>query len=90
MLQKFFAGICVVISIYSCGDANKEINSPGLVQEGMSTSEVEKVLGKPEKRDTSGLIYDVESDAMQQVERWHYEKRTMVFINDTLKSSNIR
>jgi hypothetical protein len=90
MLQKFFAGMCVVISIYSCGDASNEINSPGLIQEGMSTSEVEKVLGKPEKKDTSGLIYDVESNAMQQVERWQYEKRTIVFINDTLKSSNIK
>jgi hypothetical protein len=82
-------GIALYLSSCS-GTEQPSRNEPGLVQEGMSMEDVRRILGDPNHIDSAGVIYNVDTETRQKVSRWHYEKRTIVLINDTVKSTDER
>ncbi len=87
----FWLFMLIALLLNSCTTSNpSEESARPLVYEGMSAEDLKSVLGNPERRDTSGLVYDAESDTRKRMERWYYDKRTVILINDTVKSSNFR
>jgi len=72
----------------SCENQSKEEQKP-LVYEGMSSQELRMNLGPPLSIDSSGTVFSMELKKKIQVERWKYEKRIVLIINDTVKDSNI-
>jgi hypothetical protein len=57
-----------------------------MVYEGMSATELRSVLGQPEKIDTTGSVFNIDQGGKTWVQKWHYEKRTVLIINDTIKN----
>jgi hypothetical protein len=69
--------------------ANREEKPKPLVYEGMSGEELEKTLGLPSEKDSLQPIFDGETMERLPVEKWIYEKRTVLLINDTVKNPNV-
>lgn len=81
----------VVILHLSCSEANSDgENRKTLVYEGMPKSELLNVLGQPNRIDTTGKIYQTRTSEMQTLERWFYEKRIVIVINDSVKNPNVK
>lgn len=59
-----------------------------MIYEGMPVNEVEQLLGRPDSISKNGTIYDVEAGKKKSLYRWHYEKRTIVIVEDTVKVPN--
>lgn len=78
-----------VLFILSCGNPEKEIKERPLVYEGMSGEELKNVLGLPARIDSLSPIYDGETMKKMPVEKWFYQKRTVILINDTVKNPNL-
>jgi len=83
-----FAVASALILLSSCNNQSKEEQKP-LVYEGMSSQELRMNLGAPLSIDSSGEVFSMELKKKIQVERWEYEKRIVLIINDTVKDSNI-
>jgi|GEM_PF-1968232 len=79
--------IAVVLMVAGCSNPEPEKVRP-LIYEGMPKSELRKVLGEPQKIDSSGSVFDVNRNSRAVLERWIYESRTVVILNDTVKSAN--
>jgi len=77
----------VVIIVAACGERVEEKAKP-MVYEGMGLMELETVLGRPDSIVAGGTVYDVEAGKKKSLERWHYTKRTVVVIDDTVKVPN--
>ncbi len=88
LIYSLSVKISVVVMIWGCGSPGPEKVRP-MVYEGMPKSELRKVLGEPQKIDSSGRIFDVNRNSRTVLEKWIYESRTVVIINDTVKSANI-
>jgi len=79
----------ILILLSACNGADK--NKPkALVYEGMPKSELLNVLGQPNRIDTTGKIYQTRTNEMHTLERWFYEKRVVVLINDSVKNPNVK
>lgn len=76
------------ISSTSCSNPNQQDEKP-LVYEGMSSQELRDKLGDPLSIDSSGKVYDAQHKKKLILEKWEYEKRTVLIINDTVKDSNL-
>lgn len=61
-----------------------------LVYEGMSSQDLERVLGSPSKKDSVSSIYLANEKKTVAVEKWYYDKRTVLVINDTIKDPNVK
>lgn len=88
--------LCLFISLMSfiavaCGEKqeDKQIEKP-LVYEGMPGSELKSVLGDPQSVASGGEVYDANTATTKKVEKWIYDKRTVVLIDDTVKSPNLQ
>lgn len=81
--------ILSALSFSACdtGDPPEEVRP--LVYEGMSAEELRQTLGNPEKTEPGGTVYDANAEKTKVVEKWFYAKRTVVLIDDTVKSPNI-
>lgn len=84
----WIAILCVLLSNCS-GSAEKQAARP-MVYEGMPKVDLEEVLGRPDSVGKVQKIYDVNQGIKKSVERWYYPKRTVVFIDDTVKVTNER
>ena len=51
----------------------------------MSKNDLIINLGEPISKDSSSKVYDPVSKKMLAVEKWQYDKRTVLLINDTVK-----
>lgn len=60
-----------------------------MVYEGMPINELKDVLGEPQNIDSAGSVYDANLGIKKQVEKWRYEKRTVIVINDTVLKPNL-
>ena len=60
-----------------------------MVYEGMPANELENVLGKPTNIDSSGSVFDANKGKTIKVQKWYYDKRTVVLIDDTVKTPNL-
>lgn len=59
-----------------------------MVYEGMPTSELRLVLGEPLSKDSMSTIYLADFGKTVVVEKWSYNKRDVLVINDTIKNPN--
>ena len=72
----------------SCqGENKKEVKA--LVYEGMSRQDLRNKLGEPISIDSSGHVFDTQRQKKVRLEKWEYDKRTVLIINDTVKDPNI-
>lgn len=71
-------------------DGRKGGTTKQMVHEGMPAGSLRNVLGEPDSTVKGGTVYDVEMGVKKSVERWHYPKRTVVLIDDTVKVPNER
>lgn len=74
----------------SCGTdgSGEEQRVKPMVFEGMPANDLEQVLGEPDSISKGGTIYDVAAGEIKELFRWHYKKRTVVVIDDTVKVPN--
>lgn len=86
-LFSFFGALFIILAP-GC-TSEKPQNEKPLVYEGMSAQELRNNLGEPTSIDSSGQIYDTRYKKKMIVERWRYDKRTVLIINDTVKDSNL-
>lgn len=87
--RKVVAAVAVLLLTSSCGPSREEEpQAKPMVYEGMPVSELEQVLGRPDSVSKGGTIYDVEAGKKKFLHRWHYKKRTVVIIEDTVKVPN--
>jgi hypothetical protein len=80
--------ISIVVVVAGCSSPEPEKVRP-MIYEGMPKSELRKVLGEPQKIDSSGSVFDVNRNSKAVLEKWIYESRTVVLLNDTVKSANV-
>ncbi len=81
--------ILLLSILYSnCGQSSSPDEVRKLVYEGMSSAELRISMGEPLQIDSTGKVYDVRENKNVRIERWEYELRTVVLINDTVKSAN--
>jgi hypothetical protein len=88
MMRCLFVLILSLVLTACAEHAQKEPRP--LVYEGMSKSELENVLGVPRSIDSTGSVFSAESGKKLKIERWKYEKRTVLIINDTVTQPNIK
>lgn len=74
-----------------CSNINSEETAvKPLVYEGMSSQELERVLGKPNEKDSVSAIYLADQKKTVAIEKWFYDKRIVLIINDTIKDPNVK
>jgi hypothetical protein len=56
----------------------------------MSSQELESVLGQPNEKDSISSIYLPDQSKTVAVEKWFYDKRVVLIINDTIKVPNVK
>jgi hypothetical protein len=84
----FFSLTALLFAAISCNSQKEQEEKP-LVYEGMSADELRSNLGEPASIDSSGKVFDTRYKKKMVVEKWKYEKRTVLLINDTVKDSNL-
>jgi len=90
MLKNKIFIICIlIIALNNSCDSNSEKEQKPLVYEGMSASELKNNLGSPISIDSSGEVYSPELKQKISVQKWKYDKRMVLIINDTVKDSNM-
>ena len=60
-----------------------------MVYEGMPAKDLESTLGEPMKVDSTGSVFDANKGRTLKVQKWYYEKRTVVLIDDTVITPNL-
>jgi hypothetical protein len=80
--------LLVCIFFWSCSPPQNQEPVQEIVYEGMSKSELRLVLGEPMEIDSSGVIFDALKNKKIRIDRWKYERRTVVLMNDTVQSAN--
>lgn len=80
-----------VITLAACTENQKEMETKAkpMVYEGMPAGDLENILGKPTKVDSSGSVFDANKGKTIKVQKWYYEKRTVVLIDDTVITPNL-
>lgn len=73
---------------FACASPLEE-KANGLVYEGMSSNQLEEILGNPKAINKRGEIFDAETMKMISVQEWIYDKRTVLLINDTVKNPRV-
>ena len=61
-----------------------------MVYEGMSVADLREILGEPFAKDSLSTIYMADYGKTVVVEKWSYDKRTVLVINDTIKNPNFK
>lgn len=76
----------LAVALSACSDAGNTTQEKlrPMVYEGMSATNLKNVIGIPDQIDSSGTVFDANSGKTEKVEKWFYDKRTVVIINDTV------
>ncbi len=85
-IRCFFLGLM----LWSCsgsGDENKKERP--MVYEGMPVKDLTLILGKPDSIQKGGSVFNADYNKNQLVEKWYYDVRTVVLIDDTVKTTNL-
>lgn len=88
--RKITLAAAIALLAISCesGRSGKEQQVKPMVFEGMPANDLERVLGEPDSISKGGTIYDVAAGKKKALFRWHFKKRTVVVIDDTVKVPN--
>ncbi len=83
--------LILIFTISGCdrGDSVKQPKKP-LIYEGMPSSELTLTLGQPDSVQQGGTVYNADLNKTQNVEKWYYETRTVVLIDDTIKMPSLK
>jgi hypothetical protein len=87
--MRYLFVLILSLVLTACAEQAQKEPRP-LVYEGMPKSELENVLGVPRSIDSTGSVFSAESGKKLKIERWTYEKRTVLIINDTVTQPNIK
>lgn len=85
LFLRWIQFVFLIALMAACSPSEPRKEKP-LVYEGMSKAELEQVLGLPNLQDTLGHMLDVNTNGKIFLERWSYDKRTVLIINDTVKN----
>lgn len=84
--------VLFVFTLFTACTGNQKENEAKarpMVYEGMSAGDLENILGQPIKIDSSGSVFDANKGKTIKVQKWYYEKRTVVLIDDTVITPNL-
>ena len=79
--------VCCII-LWSCHTTQNKEPVQDIVYEGMTKYELRQVLGEPLQMDSGRIIFDVLKNKKIRLDRWTYEQRTVVIMDDTVRSAN--
>lgn len=84
-------GLSIFLFSLGCtGNRNEDKASvKPMVYEGMSAEELKNILGEPMERDSTGSVFDANKGKTLKVQKWYFEKRTVVLIDDTVIKPNL-
>lgn len=60
-----------------------------MVYEGMPVGDLTLTLGSPDSIQAGGTVYNADLSKTQKVEKWYFDARTVVVIDDTVKTPNL-
>lgn|SRR5690554_34798 len=82
--------LIVILSTPGCdfSDPEQRRERP-MVYEGMSVNDLTITLGSPDSVQSGGTVYNADLGRTQKVEKWYFDSRTVVVIDDTVKTTNI-
>ena len=60
-----------------------------MIYEGMPTTELTQVIGEPDSIQSGGTVYNADYNKSQVVKKWYYSTRTIVVIDDTVKTPQL-
>lgn len=93
MCNRIFAitGGLAVLLLTACGPGKEQRESAArpMVYEGMPAAHLREVIGDPASIEPGGSVYDANTGKTKKVEKWHYDKRIVVIIDDTVKTPNL-
>lgn len=82
--------LAIGVVFYNCGGNNADTkNLRPMVYEGMPINDLSITLGKPDSIEPGGTIYNADYNKTQKVVKWYYDERTVVIIDDTVKTPNL-
>lgn len=92
MRKRFVPGLLlmVFIGLQACtfSEPEKKKERP-MVYEGMPIEDLTIVLGTPDSIQSGGSVYNADLSKTQKVEKWYFDTRTVVVIDDTVKTPNM-
>jgi len=88
--QRFGIIFFMAIGMISCnvGAPEKQRERP-MIYEGMPTTELTQLLGEPDSIQSGGMVYNANFDKNLVVKKWYYNTRTIVVIDDTVKTPQL-
>lgn len=89
-LRFFTIAVLLAVGIGSCGTSNPEKRRERpMIYEGMPTTELTEVIGQPDSIQSGGTVYNADLNKSQIVKKWYYNARTIVVIDDTVKTPQL-
>ena len=83
-------GIALTTIMVSCGTGGTEKRQERpMIYEGMPASELTEVIGEPDSIQSGGTVYNADYNKNQIVRKWYYNTRTIVLIDDTVKTPQL-
>lgn len=92
MLKPICSGLLLIglVSLQACNTAGPENKKERpMVYEGMPISDLTLTLGAPDSIQAGGSVYNADLSKTQKVEKWYFDTRTVVVIDDTVKTPNL-
>jgi len=85
-----FLILLVAIGLQACdfSEPEKKRERP-MVYEGMPIEDLTLTLGSPDSIQPGGTVYNADISKTQKVEKWYFDTRTVVVIDDTVKTPNL-
>ncbi|NEN25022.1 hypothetical protein G3O08_16090 [Cryomorpha ignava] len=82
--------LILFVSLQACNfsEPEKRKKRP-MVYEGMPISDLTLALGAPDSIQNGGSVYNADLNKTQKVEKWYFDTRTVVVIDDTVKTPNL-
>lgn len=89
-LRAFGIIALMAVGIVSCNTGSSENrNVRPMIYEGMPATELKEVIGEPDSIQSGGTVYNADFNKSQIVKKWYYNTRTIVVIDDTVKTPQL-
>jgi|SRR5690554_3341063 len=82
--------VLFAVAIAGCASSGPEKRKERpMIYEGMPTTELTEVIGEPDSIQSGGTVYNADINKSQVVKKWYYNTRTIVVIDDTVKTPQL-